>query len=121
MHMREVDLGPLERIPLGEGRTYAVGSRRIAVFRTRSGELFATEALCPHAGGPLADGLLGDCRLLCPLHGFAFAIDSGRSLSGGCRDLDTFAVASTAEGTMRLRFPEAGADAAQAGADTFAA
>jgi len=49
-------LGPLADIPVGEGRAYAVGDLQIAVFRLRNGTVRATQAVCPHAGGPLADG-----------------------------------------------------------------
>src|SRR4051794_35774143 len=66
------DLGPLDRIPLGEGRTFNLGGREVAVFRTRMG-VFATDAMCPHKTGRLADGLVGDGKVICPLHGFKFA------------------------------------------------
>lgn len=102
--MITIDLGPVDRIPLGEGRTYGVLGELIAVFRTRSGELFATQALCPHAQGPLADGILGAGRVLCPLHGFAFELRSGRCLSGGA-DLRTYAVAVTGDATIALTVP----------------
>ena len=46
-------IGALENIPLGEGRIARVGHMPIAVFRARSGEVFATQALCPHRAGPL--------------------------------------------------------------------
>ncbi len=45
-------LGPLDRIPLGEARVFRVEGRDVAVFRCRSGEVFATSAECPHRGGP---------------------------------------------------------------------
>ena len=58
MSAREITshrLGPVQAIPLGEGRAFAVGDTQVAVFRLRDG-LRATQAVCPHAGGPLADG-----------------------------------------------------------------
>jgi nitrite reductase (NADH) small subunit len=87
----EMLLGPVSAIPLGEGRTFAAGGERIAVFRARSGELFAVEADCPHKGGPLADGLLGGTTLICPLHAWKFDLRSGRALMGDC-GLRTFSV-----------------------------
>ncbi len=51
-----------DRIPLGEARVFRVDGREVAVFRCRSGEVFATSAECPHRGGPLADGLVGGHR-----------------------------------------------------------
>ena len=44
------------------------GERLVAVFHMRGGKVFAVQARCPHRGGPLADGLLGDGRVVCPLH-----------------------------------------------------
>lgn len=78
----EVTLAPLSAIPEGEGRTFEIGGRRLAVFRTRTGPVFATQAECPHRGGLLADGLLGGCTLVCPLHAWKFDLSSGSSLSG---------------------------------------
>ena len=87
----EVTLAEVSDIPHGEGRTFAVGAERIAVFHTRAGELYATQAECPHAQGPLADGLLGGCTLVCPLHARKFDLKTGRSLEGEC-DVKTYPV-----------------------------
>ena len=87
----EVMVGPVDEIPLGEGRTFAVGDDRVAIFRTRSGELFAVQAECPHKRGPLADGLLGGTTLICPLHSWKFDLRSGDALMGDC-GLRTYAV-----------------------------
>jgi len=78
----EITLAPLSAIPEGEGRTFEIGGRRLAVFRTRTGQVFATQAECPHRGGMLADGLLGGCTLVCPLHAWKYDLKSGNSLSG---------------------------------------
>lgn len=80
---REVRLGPLVDIPVGEGRAYPAGGLQVAVFRLRNGELRATAALCPHAGGPLADGTLDDCVVMCPLHANAYELDGGAARGGG--------------------------------------
>lgn len=79
-----VTLGPLSAIPEGEGRTYEVEGRRLAVFRGRDGALFATQADCPHKNGPLADGLLGSGTLICPLHSLKFDLNTGKALNGDC-------------------------------------
>jgi nitrite reductase (NADH) small subunit len=80
----EVTLGPIAAIPEGEGRTFAVGPERIAVFRSRDGGLFATQATCPHKGGPLADGLLGGSTLICPLHALKFDLRTGNAQNSEC-------------------------------------
>jgi nitrite reductase (NADH) small subunit len=80
----EVTLGPLNAIPEGEGRTFEVDGRRLAIFRGRDGAIFATQADCPHRQGPLADGLLGSGTLICPLHSLKFDLSTGKALNGDC-------------------------------------
>lgn len=94
------DLGPASLIPLGEGRVYQVGERDVAVFRSRTGSVHATEAACPHRGGPLADGLLGDGCVVCPLHGYTFELATGRARLGTCRDLITYPASIDADGRL---------------------
>jgi nitrite reductase (NADH) small subunit len=81
----EVTLSPLSAIPEGEGRTFDVAGQRLAVFRSRDGSVFATQAECPHKQGPLADGLLGGGTLICPLHALKFDLKTGKALNGECR------------------------------------
>lgn len=67
----------LEQIPLGQGRAFVAGGIEVAVFRQRDGQVFALHARCPHRGGPLADGLLGAGKVICPLHGWVIDLASG--------------------------------------------
>ena len=57
-----IAIGTLAQIPPGEGRNIVVGDRTLAVFHLRDGAVYATQPNCPHAGGPLADGLTGGAR-----------------------------------------------------------
>jgi nitrite reductase (NADH) small subunit len=96
------NMGPVERIPLGEGRTYRLDGEEVAVFRTRQGEVFAVQARCPHRGGPLADGLVGGGRVLCPLHGHAFELATGDAVNNRCTALRRYRVSVTAAGDLLL-------------------
>ena len=84
------NLGPVDQIPIGEGRAFGVGSEQIAVFRLRDGSIRALSAVCPHRGGPIADGTIDGRVVMCPLHLNAFELDTGCSLSGQ-EPLRTFA------------------------------
>lgn len=86
------DLGLVTRIPLGEGRTFRVGHTAVAVFCTREGEVFATQASCSHKGAPLADGIVGSGKLLCPLHACEFDLTTGQPLLKACHPLKTYPV-----------------------------
>src|SRR5687767_13049043 len=95
----EVTLGPVQAIPEGEGRSFVVGDKRVAVFRNRQGRVFATQAECPHRAGPLADGLLGGDTLICPLHSLKFDLGTGRSADGSC-SLSIYPVRLSATGQI---------------------
>ena len=75
-------LGPLEQIPVGEGRAFGVGGHQVAVFRLRTGAVYAVSAVCPHKGGPIADGQIDGSIVLCPLHMNAFELATGCSTTG---------------------------------------
>jgi nitrite reductase/ring-hydroxylating ferredoxin subunit len=75
-------VGRVEDVPLGEGRAFVAGGVQVAVFRLRDGSLHATQAACPHAGGPLADGQTDLDVLVCPLHLYAYRWSDGASTSG---------------------------------------
>ena len=80
--LEEITVALLSAIPIGEGRTFAVGAERVAVFHLRGGGVFAVQAHCPHRGGPLADGLVGERTVVCPLHASKFDLDTGKPLGG---------------------------------------
>lgn len=67
---------PVDEIPEGEGRAVTIDGRRIAIFRTTAG-WFAIDQACPHAGGPLADGIAADCTVICPLHERRYSLEDG--------------------------------------------
>ena len=96
------NLGLVERIPLGEGREYEVAGRLIAVFRERSGALYAVQANCPHRAGALADGLIGAGKVICPLHSFKFDLRTGAPLGNDCAALQTYRVRVNERGEMLL-------------------
>ncbi len=69
-------------VPLGEGRAVTVGERRIALFHAPDG-WYALDHDCPHRGGPLADGILADTCVVCPLHDRRYDLRTGAALGGG--------------------------------------
>ena len=95
-------LGPVEQIPLGEGRVFEVDGRSIAVFRTRQGEVFATQAACPHKAGPLCDGIIGGRQIVCPLHAYKFDLATGNPVGNDCEALRTYAVSVSENGDILL-------------------
>jgi 3-phenylpropionate/trans-cinnamate dioxygenase ferredoxin subunit len=45
------------------------------------GTLYAVEDVCSHDGGPLDQGELEGCRIMCPRHGAFFDVRSGAALT----------------------------------------
>lgn len=47
----------------------------------RAGDhFFAIDDTCPHAGGSLTEGMLDADLVICPLHAYAFEIETGRCI-----------------------------------------
>ena len=101
-----INLGRSSRIPAGQGRCYVVGVDEIAVFRQRDGRLYAVENRCPHRQGPLAEGVLGAGRIICPLHGHQFNLETGAG-SEPAECVRVFAVHDFA-GDILLKFNDSG-------------
>ena len=72
----------IDDVPVGEGRAVTVDGRRVAVFRAEDG-WFALDARCPHLGGPLADGIVAQRTVICPLHERRFDLATGADQGGG--------------------------------------
>ncbi|HEY5853328.1 MAG TPA: Rieske (2Fe-2S) protein [Aldersonia sp.] len=70
-------VGRVDDLTPGEGRTYVVDGRQVAVFLLADGTVRAADAVCPHRGGPLADGQIDGRVVVCPLHQYAFSLTDG--------------------------------------------
>jgi nitrite reductase (NADH) small subunit len=65
-------------IPTGQGRTFEVQGKQIAVFNRR-GTFYAIDNACKHQGGPLGEGELEGTIVICPWHGWSYDITTGVS------------------------------------------
>jgi nitrite reductase (NADH) small subunit len=60
------NLGPSTQ--LGAGPSTEPGTRD---------RFLALENRCPHRGGPLSDGIVSGCTVVCPLHAWKVRLDTG--------------------------------------------
>jgi nitrite reductase (NADH) small subunit len=95
-------IGRVDDVPPLEGRSVVAAGRRIAVFRTADGWR-ALDGACPHEGGPLADGIVADRCVTCPLHGWRFDLDTGDAVNAPAR-VATYEVVERG-GELWLRLP----------------
>ena len=72
----------VDDIPPGEVKVVQVDHKPIAVFNVE-GRFHAIYNVCPHEGGPLAQGRLKGCVVRCPWHDLAFDIRNGQATDGG--------------------------------------
>lgn len=89
----------VDDLTVGAGHTVVAGDRQIALFRLRSGRVRAVAAVCPHRGGPIADGQADDSVVLCPLHLTAFDLTTGCAADNSYA-LDVFPVEVRADGAV---------------------
>ena len=97
-----IRIGRASDVPLLEGRSVGILGRRIAVFRVVDGWR-ALDARCPHEGGPLADGIVADNCVTCPLHGWRFDLASGNAVNADAR-VGCYEVVER-DGELWLRLP----------------
>jgi nitrite reductase/ring-hydroxylating ferredoxin subunit len=71
-----VKLASLDELPPGSALEVEHSGRIYALFNI-DGEVLAIDGLCPHQGGPLADGPLEGTLVTCPWHGWQFDVRTG--------------------------------------------
>jgi nitrite reductase/ring-hydroxylating ferredoxin subunit len=74
--MEFIEIANASEVPVGRSKAYDVNGRTIALYHTSDG-FFATDNVCPHRGGPLAEGDLIGNEITCPWHLWGFDIASG--------------------------------------------
>jgi nitrite reductase/ring-hydroxylating ferredoxin subunit len=83
-----IEVARASELPVGRIRAVKVEDRTIALCHSAKG-FFALDNVCPHRGGPLAEGDLIGGEIVCPWHLWGFDLASGR-----CPGNDEFAVAT---------------------------
>jgi len=74
-------VGRLDELAKRELQSLTVGGREVALS-CKHGKFGAIAGRCPHAGGPLGDGVLEGESIQCPWHGWSFNRCDGASSRG---------------------------------------
>jgi nitrite reductase (NADH) small subunit/3-phenylpropionate/trans-cinnamate dioxygenase ferredoxin subunit len=87
-----VTVAKVGAIPEGQGATFAVGERLVAVFN-RGGTYHAIDDMCPHMGASLGAGHLDQEGIVtCPWHAWRFAVRDGTWCDNPRIKIDAFDV-----------------------------
>jgi nitrite reductase (NADH) small subunit len=78
---RFVKMATLAELPVGAAVEVEHEGRVYALFNI-DGVVSAIDGICPHQGGPLADGQLDGTTVTCPWHGWQFDVTSGKTPLG---------------------------------------
>jgi nitrite reductase/ring-hydroxylating ferredoxin subunit len=90
-------------LPPGQCCTVQVAGRELALVNL-DGAFFAIDNECPHKGAPLGAGLVENGCLYCPLHGWAFEVETGACRSNPEKPVATYPVKMEA-GEVWVAFP----------------
>jgi nitrite reductase/ring-hydroxylating ferredoxin subunit/uncharacterized membrane protein len=71
----------VDAIPDGRTKGVKLEGRTLLLYRSGA-DVYAMEATCSHAGGPLQDGEVNDGIVTCPWHGSKFRLTDGACLLG---------------------------------------
>jgi nitrite reductase (NADH) small subunit len=63
---------------VGEVREFIVGDHPLCVANVE-GTIAVLDGVCPHEEGPLSEGTIEGCRVVCPWHSYAFDARTGES------------------------------------------
>ncbi len=86
-----VKLAELEQIPEQDGLVVHHGKREIGLFRV-NGTVCAIDNVCPHRGGPLAEGQRDGSLITCPWHAWSFDLTDGKCAFNDSIEVERFEV-----------------------------
>lgn len=72
-----IEVAHVDELRVGGATAVITSGRTIALYRTADG-VFATDNVCPHRGGPLAQGDLLGNEIVCPWHLWGFDVRTGQ-------------------------------------------
>jgi 3-phenylpropionate/trans-cinnamate dioxygenase ferredoxin subunit len=79
----EIDVAPVDDFPPGSSKLVVAGPATFVGVYNCNGNLYAIEDRCSHDDGPLCEGDWDEetCTVVCPRHGSAFELATGRPRS----------------------------------------
>jgi len=76
-----IEVVELDKIPVLGSRIVKTKDDDIALFRSKTDEVYAIRDACPHKQGPLSQGIMHGTSVTCPLHNWKIDLTSGKALA----------------------------------------
>ena len=73
MWVKVAKVGDFDKV---DSQLIEYGGLSIALFKA-GGRFYAMDGLCPHQGGPLAEGYVEGAEVICPWHAWSFDLKTG--------------------------------------------
>lgn len=80
-----VTVAKLSELEPGTCRSVELEDIGLALFNV-AGQIYALDNTCPHAGGPLGEGVLDQEVVTCPWHGWKFNVRTGQRLKNPAQE-----------------------------------
>jgi 3-phenylpropionate/trans-cinnamate dioxygenase ferredoxin component len=71
-------IAPVSELPNGERIFFEIGNKQIVLLNI-GGEYFAIGDVCTHDDGPVGEGEIEGCEIICPRHGAHFDVRTGKA------------------------------------------
>jgi nitrite reductase (NADH) small subunit len=75
----------------GDCTEVMVASRAIALYNV-GGTFYATANQCLHRGGPLGQGMLSGCEVMCPWHAWSWDVRTGENVANPELKIESYEV-----------------------------
>ncbi|HEY0826773.1 MAG TPA: nitrite reductase small subunit NirD [Bacilli bacterium] len=101
-----VEVASYDELPVNTGKTVRYQGQEVALFKLSNGNLKAIENRCPHKNGVLAEGIVCDDHVFCPMHDRKIQLSTGlvQAPDTGC--VKTYNV-TVKEGKVYIEFTKA--------------
>jgi nitrite reductase/ring-hydroxylating ferredoxin subunit len=67
-----------DQLAPGNAMKVDVNGQELALYNV-DGKFYCTSNICPHQGGPLAEGMIEGTTVVCPWHAWVFDVTTGQS------------------------------------------
>jgi len=103
--MPYVKVATIDEILPGQAKLVEVDGNEIALFNL-GGSFHAIDNSCTHVGGPLCEGEIVGSEVICPWHGAAFDVTTGRAVGPPAIEPVTRYQVHTEGSDIHLEIPE---------------